>query len=32
ALPYGRHATLTGQTHVVAPHVLAPAVAGFHTE
>jgi hypothetical protein len=29
ALPRGRHRTLTGQTHEVAPHVLAPALAGF---
>ncbi|MEU3450498.1 alpha/beta fold hydrolase [Streptomyces thermolilacinus] len=30
ALPYARHSTLTGQTHVVAPHALAPALAAFH--
>ncbi|KUH38095.1 MULTISPECIES: alpha/beta fold hydrolase [Streptomyces] len=29
ALPYGRHTTLTGQTHTAAPHVLAPVLAGF---
>ncbi|MEU2495193.1 hypothetical protein [Streptomyces sp. NPDC007883] len=29
ALPRGRHRTLTGQTHEVAPHVPAPAPAGF---
>ncbi|MEU9604622.1 alpha/beta fold hydrolase [Streptomyces sp. NPDC048057] len=29
ALPRGRHRTLTGQTHDVAPHVLAPVVATF---
>ncbi|MET9435909.1 alpha/beta fold hydrolase [Streptomyces sp. NPDC006551] len=32
ALPRGRHRTLTGQTHVVAPHVLAPALEEFFTE
>lgn len=29
ALPRGRHRTLTGQTHDVAPHVLAPVLADF---
>ncbi|ANW17947.1 alpha/beta fold hydrolase [Streptomyces clavuligerus] len=29
ALPRGRHRTLTGQTHEVAPHVLAPLVGDF---
>ncbi|MEU5976045.1 alpha/beta fold hydrolase [Streptomyces sp. NPDC047315] len=29
ALPRARHRTLTGQTHQVAPHVLAPVVAAF---
>ncbi|MGW6460641.1 alpha/beta fold hydrolase, partial [Streptomyces sp. NPDC055078] len=29
ALPRGRHRTLTGQTHEVAPHVLAPLLEGF---
>ncbi|MFF3291492.1 alpha/beta fold hydrolase [Streptomyces sp. NPDC003023] len=29
ALPRGRHHTLTGQTHEVAPHVLAPALVRF---
>ncbi|WP_373429277.1 hypothetical protein [Streptomyces sp. V4I23] len=29
ALPRGRHRTLTGQTHEVAPHVLAPALIDF---
>ncbi|QNP65445.1 alpha/beta fold hydrolase [Streptomyces genisteinicus] len=29
ALPRGRHRTLTGQTHEVAPHVLAPVLAAF---
>ncbi|MFF8954378.1 alpha/beta fold hydrolase [Streptomyces sp. NPDC014894] len=29
ALPRGRHRTLTGQTHEVAPHVLAPVLEGF---
>ncbi|MER5768343.1 alpha/beta fold hydrolase [Streptomyces sp. NPDC001985] len=29
ALPRGRHRTLTGQTHEVAPHVLAPVVEDF---
>lgn len=29
ALPRGRHRTLTGQTHEVAPHVLAPVLADF---
>jgi hypothetical protein len=28
-LPRGRHRTLTGQTHAVAPHVLAPVLAEF---
>ncbi|MFE3070033.1 alpha/beta fold hydrolase [Streptomyces sp. NPDC059247] len=32
ALPRARHRTLTGQTHEVAPHVLAPVLADFHTE
>ncbi|MEU0234550.1 MULTISPECIES: hypothetical protein [unclassified Streptomyces] len=32
ALPRGRHRTLTGQTHEVAPHVLAPVLAEFLTE
>ncbi|MEU5401847.1 alpha/beta fold hydrolase [Streptomyces sp. NPDC005963] len=31
ALPRGRHRTLTGQTHEVAPHVLAPVLADFFT-
>ncbi|MEU3606344.1 alpha/beta fold hydrolase [Streptomyces sp. NPDC035033] len=31
-LPRARHRTLTGQTHEVAPHVLAPVVAEFVTE
>ncbi|MEU7019856.1 alpha/beta hydrolase [Streptomyces sp. NPDC046203] len=30
AVPRGRHRTLTGQTHEVAPHVLAPVLADFH--
>lgn len=30
-VPRGRHHTLTGQTHQVAPHVLAPALAEFFT-
>ncbi|RSS32031.1 alpha/beta hydrolase, partial [Streptomyces sp. WAC08241] len=29
ALPRARHRTLTGQTHEVAPHVLAPVLAEF---
>ncbi|GLF94803.1 alpha/beta hydrolase [Streptomyces yaizuensis] len=29
ALPRGRHRTLTGQTHEVAPHVLAPLLVDF---
>jgi pimeloyl-ACP methyl ester carboxylesterase len=29
ALPRGRHRTLTGQTHNVAPHVLAPVLTEF---
>ncbi|MFB7514176.1 hypothetical protein [Streptomyces sp. NPDC056144] len=29
ALPRARHRTLTGQTHEVAPHVLAPVLAAF---
>ncbi|AXG82898.1 alpha/beta fold hydrolase [Streptomyces paludis] len=29
ALPRGRHRTLTGQTHEVAPHVLAPVLEEF---
>ncbi|MFF4169190.1 alpha/beta hydrolase [Streptomyces sp. NPDC001744] len=29
ALPRARHRTLTGQTHEVAPHVLAPVLEGF---
>jgi pimeloyl-ACP methyl ester carboxylesterase len=28
-LPRGRHRTLTGQSHAVAPHVLAPVLAEF---
>ncbi|MEX0169484.1 alpha/beta fold hydrolase [Streptomyces sp. LMG1-1-1.1] len=32
ALPRARHRTLTGQTHEVAPHVLAPVVEDFLTE
>ncbi|MFI8292334.1 alpha/beta fold hydrolase [Streptomyces sp. NPDC085614] len=32
ALPRGRHRTLTGQTHLVAPHVLAPVLAEFFVE
>ncbi|MFJ9433215.1 alpha/beta fold hydrolase [Streptomyces sp. NPDC101490] len=32
ALPRARHRTLTGQTHEVAPHVLAPVLADFHSE
>ncbi|MFE5483533.1 alpha/beta fold hydrolase [Streptomyces sp. NPDC056527] len=32
ALPHGRHRTLTGQTHQVAPHVLAPALEEFFGE
>lgn len=31
ALPRGRHRTLTGQTHEVAPHVLAPVLEDFFT-
>ncbi|MEV7280985.1 alpha/beta hydrolase [Streptomyces sp. NPDC093111] len=29
AVPRGRHRTLTGQTHEVAPHVLAPVLEEF---
>ncbi|MBH0245860.1 hypothetical protein I3W98_28100, partial [Streptomyces cavourensis] len=29
ALPRARHRTLTGQTHEVAPQVLAPVLADF---
>ncbi|MFE7384721.1 alpha/beta fold hydrolase [Streptomyces zhihengii] len=32
ALPRARHRTLTGQTHEVAPHILAPALAAFLAE
>ncbi|MER7908881.1 alpha/beta hydrolase [Streptomyces sp. NPDC096068] len=32
ALPRARHRTLTGQTHEVAPHVLAPVLADFLAE
>ncbi|MFJ2785702.1 alpha/beta fold hydrolase [Streptomyces sp. NPDC093249] len=32
ALPRARHRTLTGQTHEVGPHVLAPVLADFHSE
>ena len=32
SLPRGRHRTLTGQTHMVAPHVLAPVLADFLAE
>ncbi|MFJ8669308.1 alpha/beta fold hydrolase [Streptomyces sp. NPDC093600] len=32
ALPRGRHRTLTGQTQVVAPQVLAPVLEEFFTE
>ncbi|WP_137993215.1 alpha/beta fold hydrolase [Streptomyces vilmorinianum] len=32
ALPRGRHRTLTGQTHMVAPHVLAPVLEDFYLE
>ncbi|WP_329115623.1 alpha/beta fold hydrolase [Streptomyces sp. NBC_01353] len=32
SLPRGRHRTLTGQTHQVAPHVLAPALEEFFEE
>ncbi|MFF8608255.1 alpha/beta fold hydrolase [Streptomyces sp. NPDC015346] len=31
SLPRGRHRTLTGQTHAVAPQVLAPVLDDFHT-
>ncbi|MET8971002.1 alpha/beta fold hydrolase [Streptomyces hydrogenans] len=31
-LPRARHRTLTGQTHEVAPHVLAPVLAEFMAE
>ncbi|QDY79151.1 alpha/beta fold hydrolase [Streptomyces qinzhouensis] len=31
ALPRGRHRTLTGQTHEVSPHVLAPVLETFFT-
>ncbi|WP_432752671.1 alpha/beta fold hydrolase [Streptomyces sp. JL2001] len=32
ALPRGRHRTLTGQTQLVAPHVLAPVLEEFFVE
>ncbi|MBT2438761.1 alpha/beta fold hydrolase [Streptomyces sp. ISL-36] len=32
ALPRGRHRTLTGQTHAVAPHVLAPVLDAFFAD
>ncbi|GAA3931473.1 alpha/beta hydrolase [Streptomyces gulbargensis] len=32
ALPRARHRTLTGQTHEVAPHVLAPVLSAFLRE
>jgi pimeloyl-ACP methyl ester carboxylesterase len=32
ALPHGRHRSLTGQTHEVAPHVLAPTLVRFFAE
>ncbi|MFI8960690.1 alpha/beta fold hydrolase [Streptomyces sp. NPDC053493] len=32
AVPRGRHRTLTGQTHEVAPHVLAPVLEDFYAE
>ncbi|MFF9014628.1 alpha/beta fold hydrolase [Streptomyces sp. NPDC014870] len=32
ALPRARHRTLTGQTHEVAPHVLAPVLEDFYEE
>lgn len=32
ALPRARHRTLTGQTHEVAPHVLAPVLEDFLTD
>ncbi|WP_418959274.1 alpha/beta fold hydrolase [Streptomyces tritici] len=32
ALPRGRHRTLTGQTHVAAPHVLAPVLADWFAQ
>ncbi|MER5889799.1 alpha/beta fold hydrolase [Streptomyces sp. NPDC001941] len=32
ALPRGRHRTLTGQTHTVAPHVLAPLLEEFFAD
>lgn len=32
AVPRGRHRTLTGQTHEVAPHVLAPVLEEFLEE
>ncbi|MFF0750171.1 alpha/beta fold hydrolase [Streptomyces sp. NPDC004267] len=32
AVPRGRHRTLTGQTHEVSPHVLAPVLADFYAE
>ncbi|MFF5634529.1 alpha/beta fold hydrolase [Streptomyces sp. NPDC012825] len=32
SLPRARHRTLTGQTHEVAPHVLAPVLVEFLTE
>jgi len=31
-LPHGRHGTLPGQTHMVKPAVLAPALRGFFRE
>ncbi|MFD7320177.1 alpha/beta fold hydrolase [Streptomyces sp. NPDC059875] len=32
ALPRGRHRTLTGQTHEVGPHILAPVLEEFFEE
>ncbi|MEU6877793.1 alpha/beta fold hydrolase [Streptomyces sp. NPDC046712] len=32
ALPRARHRTLTGQTHLVGPHVLAPVLEEFYEE
>ncbi|MER7516381.1 alpha/beta hydrolase [Streptomyces sp. NPDC126499] len=32
SVPRGRHRTLTGQTHEVAPHVLAPVLADFYAQ
>ncbi|MET9953109.1 alpha/beta fold hydrolase [Streptomyces sp. NPDC006339] len=32
AVPRGRHRTLTGQTHEVAPHVLAPVLEDFYAQ